>query len=714
MACSGSTLLLSAAAVIVLAGAVQAQEAEMPLTNASFEAATAVTPGEDGLYQGWTLGDPPLVPDRWTLNTAYLGAIEVREDGAFDGERYVRLTAGERGSHIYQVRNDLVPEQWYRLSARIRGGAAVLYVYEYYTDWMSAPAIAQGVAEDEWTEIYGYYRPGGEGYRNSAAAIAVPTGRSVDVDDVRLEPLELPVEADLGPDIVLETTLARMTISAAGRLTSLVDLASGEELAAGDTPLDVFTALRAGMSVPVHSITQEGDVLTVQFLDPEVRARIRAEAREGHFFFEVLDIEPADVATFTIQFPVQRRKNVAPAFNATYDDRFGLSLFGTTINTFNSGADHGTTIRALRCSAVAEHGIAGAGFALVVAPRDRFNEAIMGAERANGLPCPMLDGQWARFSDMARESYLFATQSTEADIDTLIEYARLGGFGTIIILKNDWLANHGHYDINTERYPDGLDSVKRFVDRVHAAGLTAGVHVFGPSISPNDPYVTPVPHDDLAYAPCPPLAEAIDEVATTLTLTEQPQMLPPATPRSRAYPGYFLRIGDEIIQYTDTEVGPPFRYVGCTRGVLGTTATAHPAGAEVRGMLNQWGFFLVDPDSELAEEVTARPRRALPDQQRHRLEHPLAHHPAQRLGGRARGHQGLPRPALAGDPRSGAQLHALGHRLVLHVQQRAPRPDRVRTRQGAEHRRLGLHRVLASVAGGAAAGAADLRDAGPL
>ena len=59
------------------------------------------------------------------------------------------------------------------------------------------------------------------------------------------------------------------------------------------------------------------------------------------------------------------------------------------------------------------------------------------------------------------------------------------------------------------------------------------------------------------------------------------------------------------MQYADVEVGPPFRFVGCVRGALGTTAAPHAAGAEVRGLLNQWGFFLVDPDSELAEEVTA-------------------------------------------------------------------------------------------------------------
>lgn len=604
---SRATLIAAAALLfLILATAVSAQN-EMPLTNGDFELVTELTPGADGLCQGWRLGDPPVIPSGWTLNTHYVGTLEVRTDDARSGERYVRLTGDpEVGGHIYQMRDDLEVGRWYRVSAWIRGGTASLYMYEYYQERpMSTPLVAQGQAGDEWRPIAGFYSPGPEDYRNAALAIAVAPGQTVDVDDVRLEPMPAADVAQGGEEIVLENGLARMTLSADGRLSDLRALGSDEPLAASEVPFGIFVARRGGMEAPVAAITRTGDELDVRFVDPEVRARVRVETRDDHFFFEVLEVAPADLEGLTLQFPLVRREVVAGAMNATYDDRFGIQLFGTTVNTFNSAADHGTAVRALRCNAVARHGIVGAGFALVVAPRTRFEEAIMAAERARNLPCPMLDGRWARFSDRARESYLFATGTTEADIDTLIEYAKLGGFGTIIILKNDWLTNHGHYDINLSAYPDGRDSVKHAMDRIRAAGLHAGVHVFGPSISPNDPYVTPVPHDDLAYVPCPPLAEAVDAAATTLTLTEQPMLLPPAAPRSRAFPGYYLRLGDEIVQYADVEVGPPFRFVGCVRGALGTTAAPHAAGAEVRGLLNQWGFFLVDPDSELAEEVTA-------------------------------------------------------------------------------------------------------------
>ena len=67
--------------------------------------------------------------------------------------------------------------------------------------------------------------------------------------------------------------------------------------------------------------------------------------------------------------------------------------------------------------------------------------------------------------------------------------------------------------INEKNFPGGLDGFKAAADKIHAAGLKIGVHLFGPSISSNDPYITPVPDKRLAGVNCPPLAEDIDEKA---------------------------------------------------------------------------------------------------------------------------------------------------------------------------------------------------------
>ncbi len=597
-----ATFLVIATALLICAGASLAQ-GDSALVNGDFEELIDATAG----LNSWTLEAPPRRPADWSLNPSYPGTLTIGTDDPQSGDRYLRITCPDaRGSHIFQIRDDLQVDQWYRVSLWVRGGPVSLYFYEYFTERaMNVPLIAQGAsAPDEWRQISGYYRPGGDDFKNAGPAIALGGGHSADIDNIVMEPVNRPVWTDLSPDIVLENEALIMTLDGKGLVKSFVSKASGEDYARPDVPFPFAELARAGDRVMLQSVAQDGDLLRFTFSDEDVKLALRVRADRRSFAFEVVEVEPADVDSVSLEIPVRMLENVAHAFDGVYDDEFGMCLFGGKVNTFNAGVSRAQASWSLRVSCGVEHGMAGATFILVAAPRDQFNEAIMAAERANDLPCPTFDGQWARFSDRVQESYLFATGVHEDDIDTLIDYAKLGGFGTLIILKDDWLANHGHFDVNLDRFPAGRDSLKRAVDKIHAAGLHAGVHVFGPSVSANDPWVTPVPDDRLDYGVLTPLAEGLDAEATTITLTEQPDLALPKV-RTQAFPGYHLRIGDELIGYSGTDVGPPFRFVGCERGALGTTATAHAAGAEVRHMYTQWGFFRVKPDSTMADELTA-------------------------------------------------------------------------------------------------------------
>ena len=104
--------------------------------------------------------------------------------------------------------------------------------------------------------------------------------------------------------------------------------------------------------------------------------------------------------------------------------------------------------------------------------------------------------------------------------------------------------------------------------------------------------------------PCPPLATALDATATTIALTAVPR-LPAKTPPTGPSPQQIIQVGDEIIVCGEPAAGPPWGWNGCQRGAFGTAAATHAAGAEVKGLLQLWGFFLLDPDSTLADEVTS-------------------------------------------------------------------------------------------------------------
>ena len=82
-----------------------------------------------------------------------------------------------------------------------------------------------------------------------------------------------------------------------------------------------------------------------------------------------------------------------------------------------------------------------------------------------------------------------------------------------------------------------------------------------------------------------------------------PPDLPP--PAAGGFPGRYLRLGDEIVEYAATSAGPPFAFTGCTRGALGTTAAAHAAGSAPRHLATLYDLFLIDPDGPLVATVAA-------------------------------------------------------------------------------------------------------------
>ena len=603
---SATVILTVAFMIMATSRPVLALERVPIINNGSFESLRDVKPGADGLVTGWKLDAAGQIPSGWQPNPAYPGQLMLGTDDPHAGSRFVRITASARGAaHIYQRCQGLQAGKWYRVSLWARGGAFAVQTYEYFRERQAeSQMLLQEHAGAKWHQYTVFYQPAGAGYLDSALVISTASQSGVNIDDVRVEPADLPELPADATDMVFQNEAVQMSLSPAGFLTHFISLDSSEDYAAINARRPMLTVSRAGIQgIPVTRLSQKDDVLTAQFIDPQIKVSLRVIPAKRHLTFEVLSAEPADLDGLSIDFPLRRLETVAPAFNATYDKEFGAAFFGITENTVNHPMSLGNSVQLLRSGAQRSHGIVGAKFSLVASPIEDFKPAIREAERAAGLPSPELGGNWARDSESVQKSYLFATDASDANIDALIDYAKLGGFGTIVFLKNNWLDTHGHYRINTGNFPHGLEGLKAAVAKIHAAGLEAGVHVFGPSISPNDSYITPKPDDRLATVSVPALAEALDAKAAAITLSAEPR-LPPIGPSSEEFPGTYLRIGDEIIRYEAAEPGPPFRYVRCVRGALGTKAEAHPAGSTVRGLLTMWGYFLVDPDSTLVDEFT--------------------------------------------------------------------------------------------------------------
>jgi len=65
-----------------------------------------------------------------------------------------------------------------------------------------------------------------------------------------------------------------------------------------------------------------------------------------------------------------------------------------------------------------------------------------------------------------------------------------------------------------------------------------------------------------------------------------------------------LQIGQELIQYADRSLTPPYGFRGCRRGHLGTRANPHPRGEKIAHLVRAYGYHMFDMDTTLLDEVT--------------------------------------------------------------------------------------------------------------
>ncbi|NUQ00043.1 MAG: hypothetical protein HUU35_09350, partial [Armatimonadetes bacterium] len=256
----------------------------------------------------------------------------------------------------------------------------------------------------------------------------------------------------------------------------------------------------------------------------------------------------------------------------------------------------------LRVETVRKYGITPASFAIVACPRERFTAVMDACEAASGLPNPH-PGGWSKTSPWTKRSYLFITSFGEKDVEQVIEWAKRGGFGMVLIGSHSWNLNHGHYDIEERMFPGGLATLKRATDRLHAAGLRVGLHFLAPSVYPNDPYLTPKPDPRLVKGASASLAAAVDASTDFIATTTAPQGFP-TEDGGYTGSGTVLQIGDELVQYNSISTTPPYGFGGCRRGLHGTTAAPHAAGEAARHLVRSYGYFMFDLDSTLADEVT--------------------------------------------------------------------------------------------------------------
>jgi hypothetical protein len=391
---------------------------------------------------------------------------------------------------------------------------------------------------------------------------------------------------------VLDLGTAKLTINERGVGTSLT-FSDGVQWPSAGPP---FSILAGGQPHGPESIAVDGDRWTVRFANG-VTAEFRVTCGQGFAVFRLIKLEPHDGITHFWLFGLATPDgaHIMNLINAGVKDGHFAAVMAAEPNVV---AAYDAPTNLLRVETSAQNGIEPTAFGVIACPEaDRF-DAIARFEVAAGIPSPRPGGVWNKKSPWGKQSYLFLTNFRESQFDDALAMAQRGGFSTILLEQESWALGSGHYQINRERFPDGLEGLKRTLQRFKDAGFRVGLHLLPTLIYPPDPYIL---DPRLVTGTSATLADDIDAQTATLPVEAAPKEFPV---EDCGYGrGDVVRVGDELIFYGNLSLKPPFGFVECHRGHFGTKPAAHKKGDRVVHLVRAAGKPMIDMNTSLLDEV---------------------------------------------------------------------------------------------------------------
>ncbi len=396
--------------------------------------------------------------------------------------------------------------------------------------------------------------------------------------------------------IVLQTEFFRYEIGPDGRNLHFIDKRAGQDYAApGDHR---FARVRCGTTMhPASSVVPRGEQIEVAFGTSGARAVLRAKAHPHHLVLEVAAVTGPPIDELTIV-------DIPLTLQGKADEPFAACALARNERTRVVGLPRPAS--RLQASCVGRFGLVGASVAICAAPPSALRHALQEAvSAAPELPHSPWGGPFALDAPINRGSYLFNFDGiTEKNVDDWIDLARSLGMNQIDF-HGGTSFRFGDCEPNPALYPQGRQSLKRVIDRLHAADISAGLHTYAFFLAKNCPWVSPVPDPRLASQATFTLAADIGPDTDAVPVLEP-------TDKVSTITGFFvrnsvtLRIDQELVTFAGVTRERPYRFTGCRRGQYGTRPSAHGKGAKAYHLKECFGLFVPDPHTTLFAEVAAR------------------------------------------------------------------------------------------------------------
>ena len=390
-----------------------------------------------------------------------------------------------------------------------------------------------------------------------------------------------------------------LTIDADGSSVSMQERATGRQLLANPRPFVRVAFADGTEALPRRMTDLGGGRLRFELKDGRGTADVSVKPQPWGFVFTAEDLAAPGAERFVfVALTPSPNKWVGHMVGARSDETSAAVLRGLDLDVTATPVPQ----FAASVEVNGPRPWKGLRAALAAGPRAQIRDMLKETTLFAGVPRSEAGGAWSQDAPANRRAYLFAPL-TEATVDGWIDLAERSGI-TILHLTG-WWKWLGHYPVDETKFPDGYASLKRTVDRIHAAGLFAGSHTLTASIAFRDPAVTPVASEDLEALYTYTLARPLDPDGDVVWVNEPPGPKHALVATYSSF-GNYLRLGGEIVQYKaiDRET-KPYSFTGVKRGCLGTKRAPHEAGSRCDYPRCRFLSFFPAADTGLQDEIAS-------------------------------------------------------------------------------------------------------------
>lgn len=416
-----------------------------------------------------------------------------------------------------------------------------------------------------------------------------------------------------------------------GNLTSVTDLKTGKEYIPSGETVPLAQVKIAGKLYLPSAASWSKSTLTLTYKEAKVSAKVNIDNKGKYIVFELTDISPKNTVDAVVWGPyatiisetvgefigVVRNSEFAIGLQALNPKTTGGDLVNDEGSTGGRGTaavkrEYGSSIQAfsldrsrprvigmwafnflqMSVPPIPDETAVGSKIAWFACPADEVLNNIGAIELAEGLPHPVINGEWIKISDVMRIPYMISEYSEE-NFDFLLSYAQKGGFSGLY--HDEPFTKWGHFELNPKLFPNGRAGLKACVDKARAVGLRTGLHTLTTFMTPNDEYITPIPNKKLAVSGKSLLQSDLGESDTEIAVSD-------SQPFIRKSAMNTVWIGNELIRYEEVSETAPYRLLNCSRAMYGTKASIHKKDSEVKKLVDH-GYHVFFPNFELQEQV---------------------------------------------------------------------------------------------------------------